>query len=241
MKRAPFLLIFFLCLCGEVFAVPAFDAVSTYTSASSGTVSGSHTVGGGCTNTFAVVTVASQGSQTAISALSYGATALTPLKNENLGDGNSRIELWGVKAPPTGAQTVSATLGATQNSNTMTVRTYCNVDQTTSIGTAVSTSGTGETASLNVGSGSNEVVVDGVMLMSVSPLTVDGAQTQRSNFAQDVSNHTQGTSEKAGPGTVAMSWTWTGLGSNYWGQVGVSLKPSAAGGGASKRRIVNVQ
>lgn len=221
------LILLILLLATPAEAAITFDAVSTYTANSNTIVSGSHTLGA-CTNPYVVVTVGTNGAVPELAtSVTYGATGLTHIISQDLGDGLSRIQMWG-GLPLTGAQTVSAVFADSQNSITQAIRTYCGVNQIASIGTPASALGTGETASLSVTSAIGELVIDGVQLTQVSPLTADGSQGHVTTFAEDVSNHTQGVSDEAGAATVSMDWTWTGLGSNYWGQVGVSLKPAAA-------------
>jgi len=223
-------LIFLLLLCTNAEAALSFDAVSTGTAASSNTVSTTHTRGCGGTNTYAVVSVAWQlGTPGTVSSVSYGGTALALLRGQTIGGGDARVEMWGVKAPPGGAQTVTATMSSTPNSLTMTTRTYCGVDQTTSTGTAVSAANFLGTASVDATSAAGELVVDAVVLYGGGePLTVGSGQTERSNFYEGACcppSHTHGTSEEAGAGTITMDWTQAD--SQYWAIVAVALKPAA--------------
>lgn len=223
--------LFFLFVASKVWAAaPTFDAVSLGTANGSNTVTSSHTLGGGCTNSFAAVDVTWQhGSVGSVVTVTYGGTSLEFIVAQTLTDGERQIEKWGVKNPPTGAQTVTATLDASKNSLTLTTRTYCGVDQTTALGTPASAATfSAGPATVDVASATDDLVIDGVVVGgSADPITVGAGQTQRSNHAQDSTNHTQGTSDEAGAATTTMSWTLTV--DDYWGIVAVALKPAAAG------------
>lgn len=218
----------FLLFAAPVLAAPAFDVASTGTSTGVNTVTSSHTLGGGCANSYAVVDVAWQlATPGTVSTVTYGATSLAQIIAQTDGNGDIRIEKWGVKNPPTGAQTVTATFSDTPNSATLTTRTYCGVDQTTPLGTPVSAVNSDATATVDVTSATDELVVDGVVTDATGdPIVVGADQNERSNFAQDSSNHTQGTSDEAGAATVTMSWTLNAA--EYWAIVAVPLKPAVA-------------
>jgi len=226
MKRWLTLFISFLLIPAVLYAAPSFDAVSTGNANGTNTVTSSHTLGGGCSNSYAVVDVAWQlASPTgSVSSVTYGATSLSFIAGEDRADTDGRVEKWGVVNPPTGAQTVTATLNGTKNSLTLTTRTYCGVHQSSSLGTPATASGSSGTATVDVTSASGELVIDGAIMNSDAAATAGASQTERSNFVEGT-NHRQVTSDEAGATTTTMSWDFS---VNYWAIIGVALKPAVA-------------
>lgn len=240
MKRIfPLLLFLFLPFAAWA-AVPTFDAVSLGTAVGSATVTSSHTLGGLCTNPYAVANLTFRlDTIGSVSTVSYGATSMVLLTGRTSPSGDQRIEKWGVANPPSGAQTVTGTLNVAHNSLTLTTRTYCGVHQTTSTGTAVNAIQSDATATIDVSSATDELVIDGVLVSSIGdPIVVGAGQTQRSNHAQDGGNHTQGTSDEAGAATTTMSWTLNT--EDYWAIVAVALKPVTGGAAAPMISVIVV-
>ena len=229
MKSVVVLALILLAL-GEAWAAdpPTPDTVSTGTASASTTVTSTHTKGGGCLNSYAVVAVAWQLSPPGtVSSVSYGASAMANLGGlDNLG-GDKRLEFWGLANPPSGAQTVTATLGSSANALSITTRTYCGVHQSVSTGTLVSAADATLTASVNVTSASDETVLDAIYAnASAGAVTVGGGQTEDSHFSDDGGATHATSTETPGSTTTTMSWSVTN--EEYWIVMGVALKPAPA-------------
>lgn len=233
-------MIYALSLLILLFASPSWAAVShdaTSTSTQNNISVGSgytHTRGGTCPNAIAIASVNFQDSTPGtISGVTYNGSAMTAIctvsgcANNALdaGGGNKIFaSLWYYKNPPSGASAVVPTFSESMNSVTIATSTYCGVDQTTPIGTAVTATQGLSAPSVTVTSAVGELVVDTVAGPDRT-YTVDASQTQRSNF-QDVGNHEHVSSEEAGASSVVMSWSLNSNGST--GSIGVPLKPAAA-------------
>jgi hypothetical protein len=239
MKRILLLLACLLIAC-PAWAAPVFDATTEVPfDAGVSTLSGSHTRGGGCTNSVAIVDVAvSAVTLPTVTGVTYGGVAMTSVLTEISGSGEQRIHTWIFINPPSSSQTVTATLSGNALI-TMAIRTYCNVHQTTPTGTAVSASGSGDlTATVDVSSATGELVVDAVISSNTDTLTVGAGQTEQDNIP-GASGHVQAGSDEPGAGTVTMDWTIGG--SQYWAMVGVALKAVAGAGPTPRVRTIVVE
>lgn len=108
------------------------------------------------------------------------------------------------------------------------------VDQTTAVGTAASADGVSATASVDVSSAVNELVLDHVYA-GVTTGTVGAGQTQVFRQTSIGSFSYGGTSQEGGAGTVTMSWTHT---STEWGIGAIPFKPAGGAAAASRQSLL---
>ena len=167
--------------------------------------------------------------------ITYGGVAMTKIDSVgNTAEGMDTSE-WRYKLPPNSSQNVIATLGLSARV-IMTVTTYCNVNQTTPIGTAVkSTVGaSGTSSSLAVTSATNEIVHDGITTWctaSCPTITVGAGQTERWNLQQVDGYFKAAGSTEPGAASVTMSHSFSN--SQGYCHVAVPIKNSSTvcGGG----------
>ncbi len=210
----------------------AFDAATDAQEAGGdGVISLSHTSGGSNRGVFAGVGNSAGSPQTATS-ITYGGTSMT--------------ELWDIDGAPftkgagyrlagqaTGAQTVTATLAGSTDEVILAVVSMTGVDQTTPVGTPVSSGTLTGSPSVTVGSiGSDDLIVDFIYT----------AQSTNTSIVAEVVNQIERTAEylspyiRAGtstqPGTAGGVMSWTVVGSlDYGMNLGaVAFKPAAASG-----------
>ncbi|HVS25963.1 MAG TPA: DUF6701 domain-containing protein [Burkholderiales bacterium] len=201
-------------------AAVAFDAAaSTSSAASSTTFSWTHTASGA--NRVVIVGV-SYISPSATATATYGGTSMT-LVGSQFTAADSRMAMFSLVNPPTGAQTVTVTLTAapTQGFVGGSV-SFTGANQTTPTGTFVSAIGTTSPASLTVTSATGELVIDTLQCdngcVSITP---GGSQTQRWNLNAGAGGNFGGGSTAAGAATVTTTWTFT---SDNWAYGAVSVK-----------------
>ncbi|MDP2632263.1 MAG: hypothetical protein Q8P25_00880 [Candidatus Curtissbacteria bacterium] len=195
----------------------AFDAVANSTCTACSSLTYSHTTSG--SNRLLLVFVGFDDFPANITDVTYGGVSLTFVDGQTVG--GRRIELWRLIAPATGANDVVASFSA----NTAILAgsmSYAGVNQTTPLGTAAKASGVSTSASVDVSSGTGEIVADGVLGVFAQPqsFTVGGGQTERWN--QEQGDMDQAGSTEPGATTVTMSWTASC--SCDWTIVGVSVK-----------------
>lgn len=231
-----------------LFAAPSWAAISHDASSSSSqsnvtTPSYTHTRGAVCANPVAIIRVTSQDSTPGtLNSVTYGgnsATILSGTTHNDIGAASVYRSMWYYKNPSSGGATVQANFSESMNAVIISTSTYCDVDQTTTFGTAVEAEGASTTPSVTVSSAANELVVDvtAIDTGSDTTLTVHASQTERVN-ANNASNHRHGGSEEAGAASVAMSWTLGGA--RFWGSTGVALKPAAATATAQTLMLLGV-
>ena len=157
-----------------------------------------------------------------ITSVTYGGQALTLLETVSQVAAPLTVDLWYLKNPPTGSNTVTINLSPTQNIAAG-ASVYYNVNQTTPFGTQKESSESGASPiSVNVTSAVGELVVD-VSGSQANPGTPTSPQTLR--FSDKTTSGTAwavGSSEKAGATSVTMEWTYT----NYGALIAVPLKPT---------------
>lgn len=223
----------------SAWAAPVHDASSTATPVSSGTsISVVHAVGGGCANPIIICAVC-QATATPEAPLTFtwNGIALTAIGDVSLGSTTHRLDVRRYVGA-TGSQTVQATFTNTISNLILGVSSYCDVDQTTPLGTPATASDHGTAVTVAASSAIGELVVDMVCdRNSGETYTVDGSQTQRFQTGGTTPNALLTSSSEAGAASVTMSGTISAA--QYWGTVAVALKPAA--GGAVRRRVIVVQ
>lgn len=191
----------------------------------------SHTVSG--TNRYLTVAVyLYQGAGQTATSVTYAGVDMSLLGAAQAG--GVRAELWGLKAPATGANNVSVQLSAGTNGACAVARSWTDVDQTTPTGSAVAATGSSTSPSVAVTSAAGELVIDACAVLSqtgTAPTATAGTgQSQDSNnytgfSTQDVFGLA---SNKAGATSTTMAWTLNV--SRPWATTGIALKPVGGGG-----------
>ncbi len=210
------------------------DARTFGLSASTNSLSVSHTTGGG-TNRLMLVMVTtglSSGTLPTVSGITYGGQSLT-LVNAISNGGLVRSEIWKLVNPPIGTANAVLSL-STSNPVTATVITYTGVDQTTPLGTSVTGgNGKGNSFSLTVSSATNELIVDS---FAVDGDATNTAPTPSAGSGQTILENIKpaiylngSVSSKAGASSTTMSWSWTGPKQQPAG-VAVPIRPATGGG-----------
>ena len=181
----------------------AFDAASSAnTTSDSNTLSWSHTTSG--SDRIMIVGVTTRNNR-AVTSVTCGGVDLTRIRRDVLGV-DVGTELWYLIAPPLGTQTVSLT---TEDDTTIEAgaTTWTGVGQTaaTALGHDAGGTGLGTTASVDVASASDEVVVDVVGTQNAgATVSVGPGQTERWN--QLGTAGVGAASSEPGAATVTMSW-----------------------------------
>lgn len=164
--------------------------------------------------------------------VTYGGQALTIVGTEAQGPDNSRIEIWRLVNPPTGANTVSITFNdpfddpVNEEGASVGAVSFTGVHQGTPLGTFASASSSGSSVpSVIVSSAVGELVFDTVARKGAA-VTVDPSQSEQWNLCTDAgcSNVGGGASTEAGAASVTMSWSPA---NDRWSIGAVPIKPAA--------------
>lgn len=178
--------------------------------------------------TFLVVGVSIESSTISVSNVTIGSTALA-FKGTQLKLGTSNkppvtIELWALVNPPSGSQTITATLSGNAKFVLGAVL-FTGVDQTTPSSSFVSTSGHATPISLTVPSASGELIVD--VYGRNDPSNTDPVDTtiQLEQFDTKTNSCALSMSIKnATSSSTTMDWAVTG-GGNDWALGAISIRP----------------
>lgn len=202
----------------EAQAAVAFDAATTGTGSSVGSLTFSHTVGAGGVDRLLIVSVSID--NRTVSGVTYGGVAMTSVGSVQ--NGAQISHMWRLIAPATGANNVVVTMSGGGVDIIAVATSYTGVNQATPLGTPATATGSSVTASVAVASATGEIVVDSVS-SNLGTLTVGALQTQRGN---GVGGDNQGGSSTE-PGDASVTMSWTIGSSSAWASVGVSIKPVA--------------
>ena len=165
-------------------------------------------------------------------------TSVTWMGSENLSvvgtvanADDTRVEIWGLVAPSTGAGNVVITFSAAlQEGAVAGVTTFTGVNQSTPLGSFVSAIGSDSSpATVNVPSAAGELVF-GVVCAEYQPVVTDPSQTQLWNIrigATTGETNGAGSTEAGAAPTVTTSWTLPYPSYNHWAVGGVSIRPSS--------------
>ena len=203
------------------FSEPSLDSQAV-SSGSANKIEWYQNVGNG-PNRLLIVSVGMRkdGATNQVESVSYKDTTLT--KIGAVDQGGVRTELWRLINPSTGYEkiTVNTSIGVP---NVVSSMTWYGVDQTNPTGQFASSMGGGSNPSVNVQSGTNEVVVDSLTM----PNLAEDLFTEGSNQAKIWDKWIQGDthnagSQKEGASTVSMTWNtkW-----EAYALAAVSLKPA---------------
>lgn len=159
--------------------------------------------------------------------VTYGSSNLTQLKTVNT---STAVEddIWYLKNPP--VQTANITVSfSSQVQTVIGVSTFYNVDQSVNtFGTVASVNNSSTSPSnISVTSATGELVIDSFGAQdAVGTLwTVNASQSQLYLYAK-ANEKAGGGSTKAGASTVNMVWTCGASCSDWWADIGVSIRPS---------------
>ena len=194
----------------------------------------SHTVTSAESNRILMVDVAVRNATArTVSGITYAGTNLSRVGTAGT---TSKVEMWMLVNPATGAHNVVVTLSGTART-VAGAASFTGVNQTTPLGSFVSATGTSTAPSVNVPSvNEGEVVIDSLIanvpLSSTLTATVNASQTQlwnavtTSTAAANARGAASIEPSPAGGGTVTMSW---GLStSRVWSIGAVAIKPANA-------------
>ncbi len=167
-----------------------------------------------------------------VTGVTFGASALTRLGAHNDTGNGHRVEMWYLVAPAAANNTVTATFSTPGRGDdigvTIGVVALSGVDQTNPFRPFISADGTSAFTSLDVSSGTGEVVVDTLAIDGARTVTVGASQTSMWNLNSGTGGtDVRGTgSWRAGAASVPMSETFSG--SSGWSMAAVSVRPFQA-------------
>lgn len=209
-----------------------FDAVGPSSAGAAApnaaSLSWSHTASG----TFRLVIVvcaAGKGIDTGVAlTATYGGVSMTSLGLIHSNNSNAGfVQMWGLIAPATGAQTVVVTnSGPTADLEGGSV-SFNGVNQTTAWQNVATAFGNSTAPSVSITSSSGNMVIDGVA--NGQAITSSG-QTNRwlKNQNSTTAAGNAASSTASGAGSVTMSYTVT---SDWWGIIGADIIADSGGGG----------
>jgi len=213
----------------DVRAGIAVDATSQTAQASATIVTWSHTVGS-VPHPLLIVGLSLRTANVHGNGVTYAGQALTQLGFQNAPGNGDRIEMWYLLTPPSGTANIVATISGSVDVVGGAV-SFTGVDPSAPLGTFVSATGSGTSATVTVSTANGWLVVD--------TLSADGDAISQSPGAGQTARWNTGTgtaggnvrgagSTKAGAASVTMSWTLAA--SKPWALGAVPLKP--------KRRVI---
>ncbi|MEH6791739.1 hypothetical protein [Parasphingorhabdus sp.] len=199
----------------------AIDPASTLEDSGT-TFNWNHTVGSG-SNRFLILSMAIERDNDRVVSASYAGRAMTFLGTSADASGDTRVEVWGLVAPPTGTNSVSVRLDGTAAIIGAAI-SFANVDQTNPVSASQFASGTNSlTASASVASAPDEVVLAAISADdNVNSVTAGSGQTSRWNRLNAADVIGAG-STKSGSATTAMSYSLNRV--QGWAMGVLSLRP----------------
>jgi len=214
----------------------AKDATSSCAGTGVSSLTCAHTVSGA--NREIVNWISWYHSLSALSGLTYNSVALTAIPSGSTANGQYHIDGSHLIAPATGTNNMVATFTGNVFDVGMGSTSFTGADQTTPLGTAVTATGTSTTPSVTVSSAAGEIVLDGLVIIHSSTLTVGGSQTQEWNaIANSGFIKYAGSSQN---GAASVSNTWTNGTSQAWAQGAVPIKPVAVATSVPLRTLLGV-
>jgi len=208
----------------SVTQMPAVVDQASSATLKASSLSWSHTVGTGA-NRLLVVGVSVEDGKT-VSAVSYRGTPLTFL-GARAASGGYRVELWYLKAPPSGTGTVAVSLSGSANMVGGAV-SFFGADQFAPFGSFVSASSTSTTASVTATGSATDLVISALAMDgNASSRTPAAGQTARWNRVSSSADVAGGASTTAGGPSVTMSWTASSA--RPWAIAAAVIKPAPAG------------
>ena len=190
------------------------------------TLSFSLTLGATANHLVVGVMIRNRGAVT-VDTVTVGGVACTQRQSAEEATTTVFADMWDLHSPSTGAQTVAVTLSSTKRFVIGAV-SLIGVDATTPRGTPAAGTGTTMTATVEVSSATDELVVDVVAKQNnTEAITVGASQTQRVNDnttnATEGNNVIGGMSTEPGAEVVGMTWDWTTT-NRQWAIVAIPFK-----------------
>ncbi|MBI2597071.1 VCBS repeat-containing protein [Candidatus Daviesbacteria bacterium] len=208
-----------------------YENSSTYTTstdAGAGATSHSftsHSIGSNL-NRLVIVGI-SYRTNTSVSSVTFGGTAMTYLTNSRVNASDRSTELWYLVNPPTGQSTVAVTFPVNEVSTVISANSFYNVHQSTPLGTAATNSGTSTSATVAVSSATTELVFGILSNYSDVPSTSSPA-TQRFQAATNLAWIRSTGATNTGASSITITWTNATTISAWWSSSGVSVKPAVS-------------
>lgn len=183
-------------------------------------VTQSHTTGT-LTNGAIFVRTMTRGGSTAsltISTVKYNGVDLSLIRSDQYSDadaGQLRTEIWGIKAPSSGANNVVVTFGGTVSFTVVDIITLDGVNQTNiteAVGGGNSINQSSPISNSATTVSKNAWLLDALYTKTADTLTKGANQTQDSQVSTNTAGDMTATSHQgpvASPGSTAMSWTYT--------------------------------
>lgn len=235
---------------GLLCAAPAWAAIAS-DATSGGSIEGNatldltHTATGTDTTGLMLCGVAtSTGGGTTVSSVTWdpaGANqAFTQITTIHLTD--VRVDLWYRKSPTAGTSKTVRIITSAGVNHAAICKTWTGVDQTTPLGTAVSTSGTTSPSSLTPGSAVGDIVMDVIGWSSNAVTETIGAGQTVIDSKRTTTTGGQlsltGSDESGAAGTTTMSWTYSGTINR--GHIAVAIKAPAAAATCQSLNLMGV-
>jgi hypothetical protein len=214
----------------------AIDAVTNISTSGSGTnittLSYTHTVGAGLTNSYVIVVVSvnDQNNPSATATVTFGGTSMTALTSTNgvlpnNTAGTGRVYLFGLLSPTAGANTVLITTSApVVDSSLGTIIggsiSFSHVNQSTPTGTLATNTGSGTApATGSITSQSNDIVVG---FAGVGSAMSAWPATDKTHLNVNGNSGCGNVGMSTAPGAATVTFTWTSL-SDFWATAGISV------------------
>lgn len=222
-------LLLFLFLTGQAVAAPVFDQVTVGKGSFVDVGSFNVTLGGGCFNSMLPLSIAWYDFNDAVTVSTLTVEGAAAAHIITAGYTAHRQLAMYSKTGIGGTVTIDFSLSGAVDTVTVAVPSYCNVHQSTPIGTPATAQDVSGNSTVDVSSASGETVV-GAMLVrgdsnSGQGVAVGGGQTERFNEeAEQLDYFIHVGSDEAGAGTVTTSYTRNN--DDNWSIVAVSMKSS---------------
>lgn len=208
----------------------AFDAASVAQNGTTSPFTWSHTATG--SNLIVFVALAT-GTDAATLAVTYGGTSMTSISKIHSNNSNvGFVQLFGLKAPASGASTVSVSGNAGNNTGGFSI-SFNGADQTTGWQNTATAFGSSTTPATTVTSATGNMVL--------STVCNGSSITSANQTSRGINNHdgasgagNNGISTAAGAASVAMGWVAL---SDFWAIIGVDVIAAGAGGGATNHYL----
>jgi hypothetical protein len=228
----------------QLWAAVTFNNAATPDRQAGGSYSASHSVTAGGTNKMAFAVISWNGTATgAVTAITYGGQAMTSCGSASTSgtSGGAGLQWFYLANPPTGANTLAATVSNTPTEIYANVVSYNGVDQASPVRSlsyfaSVSSQAVGVTTfSNNFLSNVDDLTISAIM---------DDTGIVGTNQTQDWSN-TTGIMEQYGDhatsaaSNVTHTWTFTATGANFLFS-GFSVQAASAAGGGSTGSITTL-
>ncbi len=202
---------------------PSFDLATTINSTGNGDVTFSHTVSG--SNRFLLVSI-STNTSISITGVTYNGVTMTALAaavDNTDSSANSRLHVFRLIAPATGANNVVVTFSGAPSDRTVIAESFTDVNQTTPMGTvATSTTNNSASPSVTVVGASGDLIVD--FHGANDALSTTSAGSGQTSRASSLPSTGSISSTENGGASVVMDWSNTP--DRWYSSLGVALKPT---------------